>query len=417
MSDAPATHAQDSRDARDARPRGPLQGIRVLDFTSFIAGSYGAMLLGDMGADVLKIESPGGDNARQWGPFIEGESRMFQAWNRNKRGIAVNLKTACGLQVVHDLARDADVAMENFRPGVASRLGIDYRTLRRRNPAIVYASSSAFGGSGPYVQRPGYDPVLQAMAGAVHLQQQMNGVAAICPVAVSDYMAAVLLVGSINAALLHRERTGEGQCIETSLLQAMMSAQAQSYLLPLDAEITGPPGVFPYRMFAAADGPIFVAAGTDKFWKLFCEAIGRNDLASDSRYATNPQRVSQAEELSAEIDPIVAARPVLDLETALVAVGVPCAAVRSAAEFFDDPQVEAMAMSQVVHHPRLGGLRMAGVPWRFSRSPASIRRPAPALGEHTDEVLAELGYDAERIAALRTSGAVRGPEDNARRSS
>jgi crotonobetainyl-CoA:carnitine CoA-transferase CaiB-like acyl-CoA transferase len=391
----------------DSRPHGPLDGIRVLDFTSFIAGSYGAMLLGDMGADVLKIESPGGDNARHWGPFIEGESRMFQAWNRNKRGISVNLKTEQGRQVVHDLARTADVAMENFRPGVAARLGIDYEALSRHNPGLVYASSSAFGGSGPYAQRPGYDPVLQSMAGAAHLQQLMNGVAAICPVAVSDYMAAVLTVCSINAALLHRERTGEGQYVETSLLQAIMTAQAQSYLQPLEAEITGPPGIFPYRMFAAADGPIFIAAGTDKFWRLFCEAIGRDDLARDPRYETNPQRVSNAGALSDEIDPIVAQRPARELEAELVAVGVPCAAVRSAEEFFDDPQVEAMAMSQVVRHPQLGNLRMAGVPWRFSQTPGTIRRPAPRLGEHTGEVLSELGYGAERIAGLEASGAVR----------
>ena len=391
----------------DSGSGGPLDGIRVLDFTSFIAGSYGAMLLGDMGADVLKIESPGGDNARHWGPFIEGESRMFQAWNRNKRGIAVNLKTEQGRQVIYDLARNADVAMENFRPGVAARLGIDYDTLSRYNPGLVYASSSAFGGSGPYAQRPGYDPVLQSMSGAAHLQQLMNGVAAICPVAVSDYMAAVLTVCSINAALLHRERTGVGQYIETSLLQAIMTAQAQSYLQPLEAEITGPPGIFPYRMFAAADGPIFIAAGTDKFWRLFCEAIGRDDLANDPRYETNPQRVGNAAELSAEIDPIVASRPARELEAELVAVGVPCAAVRSAEEFFDDPQVEAMAMSQVVRHPQLGNLRMAGVPWRFSQTPGTIRRPAPRLGEHTGEVLAELGYGAERIAGLEASGAVR----------
>ncbi|MDE2851432.1 MAG: CoA transferase [Acidobacteriota bacterium] len=391
----------------EAGSGGPLDGIRVLDFTSFIAGSYGAMLLGDMGADVLKIESPGGDNARHWGPFIEGESRMFQAWNRNKRGISVNLKTTEGRQVIYDLAGDADVAMENFRPGVAARLGIDYDTLSRHNPGLIYASSSAFGGSGPYAQRPGYDPVLQSMAGAAHLQQLMNGVAAICPVAVSDYMAAVLTVCSINAALLHRERTGVGQHIETSLLQAIMTAQAQSYLQPLEAEITGPPGIFPYRMFAAADGPIFIAAGTDKFWKLFCEAIGRDDLANDPRYETNPQRVSNAAALSAEIDPIVAGRPARELEAELVAVGVPCAAVRSAEEFFDDPQVEAMAMSQVVRHPQLGNLRMAGVPWRFSQTPGAIRRPAPRLGEHTGEVLAELGYGSERIAGLEASGAVR----------
>ncbi len=386
---------------------GPLHGIRVLDFTSFIAGSYGAMLLGDMGAEVLKIESLYGDNARHWGPFIEGESRSFQAWNRNKRGIAVDLKTAEGRQVVYDLTREADVAMENFRPGVAAKLGIDYETLSRHNPAIVYASSSAFGASGPYAHRPGYDPVLQSMAGAAHMQQVMNGVAGICPVAVSDYMAAVLAVGSINAALLHRERTGEGQYIETSLLQAIMSAQAQFYIQPLDAEVSGPPGIFPYRMFAAADGPIFIAAGTDKFWRLLCGAIGRDDLGNDPRYETNPQRVSNAAKLSAEIDPIIASRPARQLEADLIEVGVPCAAVRSANEFFDDPQVEAMAMSQVIQHPKIGNLRMAGVPWRFSRTPASIRRPAPCLGEHTDEVLAELGYDTERIASLEASGAVR----------
>lgn len=389
-------------------PTGPLDGIRVLDFTSFIAGSYGAMLLGDMGADVLKIESPGGDNARHWGPFIEGESRMFQAWNRNKRGIAVNLKTNEGRQVVYDLARNADVAMENFRPGVAARLGIDYETLRRHNPGLVYVSSSAFGASGPYADRPGYDPVLQSLGGAVDLQLRMNGVAAICPVAVSDYVAAILAVSAVGAALVHRERTGEGQMIETSLLQAIMTAQAQSYLQPLDAEITGPPGIFPYRMFAAVDGPIFIAAGTDKFWRLFCDAIGRDDLGSDPRYGTNPQRVSHAQQLSEEIDPVVARFPARELEARLVAVGVPCAAVRSADEFFDDPQVEAMGMSRVVEHRTLGRLRMAGPPWRFSRTPASVRMPTPRLGEHSEEILAELGYDEARVASLLGSGAVRG---------
>ncbi len=396
----------DEKTATDTRRRGPLDGIRVLDFTSFIAGSYAAMLLGDMGADVLKIESPGGDNARHWGPFIRGEGLMFQAWNRNKRGLAVNLKTEGGLQVVQDLARDADVVMENFRTGVAARLGIDHESLSALNPGLVYASSSAFGPRGPWAQRPGYDPVLQSMGGAANLQQQATGVATICPVAVSDYMAAVLLAGAVNAALLHRERTGEGQRVETSLLQAIMSIQAQSYVQPLDAEITGPPGIFPYRMFHAADGPIFIAAGTDKFWRLFCEAIGRADLAADARYETNRQRVEHAAALSAEIDPIVAQRPARELEAALTEVGVPCAAVRRADEFFDEPQVEAMEMSQVVSHPKLGDLRLAGVPWHFSATPAAIGRSAPVLGGHTREVLGELGYDATRIAALERSGAV-----------
>ncbi len=246
---------EDASTPTHAEPSGPLVGIRIVDFCSFIAGSFGAMLLGDMGAAVVKVEAVGGDASRGWGPFLQGESRAFQGWNRNKRSLAVNLKKSAGLEIAHELARRADVVMENMRPGVTERLGIDYGTLREINPRLIYLSSTAFGSHGPYRARPGYDPVLQTLGGAAELNQRYHGVAAICSVAVTDFQAAMLGVSGVCAALYHRERTGEGQKVETSLLQAVMSVQSQNFVQPLECEVEGAAGIFPYRMFQTSDDP------------------------------------------------------------------------------------------------------------------------------------------------------------------
>ncbi len=389
-------------------PQGPLVGVRVLDFCSFINGSFSAMLLGDLGADVVKIEPLTGDLCRHWGPFIKGESRFFQGWNRNKRSVAIDLRSPAGREVVYRLVDDVDVVMENFRPGVTERLGIDYPRLQARNPRIIYASSSAFGSTGPYRDRPGYDPVLQSMGGSAHLQQRHGGVAAICSVAVSDYQAAMLMVAGVNAALYHRERTGEGQRLETSLLQAILSVQSHYYVEPLEVAEDGPPGIYPYRMFETKKTPIFIAAGTDKFWRLMCEALGVPELGEHPDYDTNPKRVARAEELSARLQPLFLERTGLEWEATLVEQGVPCAAVRTHLEFFTDPQVTAMAMNPVIRHAGYGDVRVAGVPVHFDRTPGGIQRAAPRLGEHTEEVLRAAGYEDAEIGRLRADGVLLG---------
>jgi len=397
---------EDSVTPTHAEPAGPLVGVRIVDFCSFIAGSFGAMLLGDMGAEVIKIEAVGGDAARGWGPFLHGESRGFQGWNRNKRSLAINLKEPAGREIAHELVRRADVVMENMRPGVTGRLGIDYQTLREINPELVYMSSTAFGSHGPYRSRPGYDPVLQSLGGAAELNRRYTGVASICSVAVSDFQAAMLGVSGICAALYHRERTGEGQKIETSLLQAVMSIQSQSFVDPLECEEEGAGGIFPYQMFETSDHPIFVAAGTDKFWLLFCEVLGLDDLAADPGYRSNPQRAHKREELGAIVKRVLLTRSCREWERMLVEKGVPAAAVRSCLEFLDDPQVEALHMNPVIRHATIGALRVAGVPIHFSATPGAIQCAAPQLGEHSGEILREIGLSQERIDELVASGFV-----------
>jgi len=386
-----------------------MLGVRVLDFSSFIAGSFGAMILGDLGADVIKIEPLGGDLARAWGPFLAGESRFFQSWNRSKRSIALDLAAPAGREVVHDLVRRADVAIENYRPGVTAKLGIDYETLQAVNPRIIYCSSTAFGDRGPDRDRPGYDPVLQTIGGAAAANARFNGgKVAVSAVAVSDYAASLLIAAGVSAALYHRERTGLGQKIETSLLQAIMTVQAHYFIKALECEEVGGLGIYPYRFFPTRDDQIFLAIGTDKFWRMMCEAIGAIELAVDPRYATNSQRAIAAAELGPQLESFFRRKTTAEWESILLAKGVPCGAARSCDQFFSDPQVEAMGMNPVIAHSTIGPIRTMGLPLHFGESPGAIQSAAPRLGEHTEEILAELGYDETRRRELRQQGVVGG---------
>ncbi len=388
---------------------GPLAEVKVLDFCSFINGAYSASLMGDLGADVIKIEPLYGDLARAWGPFIKGESRPYQTWNRSKRGIALDLTSPAALEVVYELARRADVVIENFRPGVTEKLGIDYHTFREINSRIIYCSSTAFGSKGPYRDRPGYDPILQSLSGLARENANYSGRVAITPVAASDYQASMLVLTGVLAALLHREKTGEGQRIETSLLQGIMSIQTHFFYQPLEAEAQGRVGIYPYRLFQTKDDQIFIGGATDKFWRMLCEVLGVPGLAADPRYDTNEKRTARLTELGPILEPLLRERTTAEWQTLLIEKGVPCGAVGDWAGFFNDPQVEAMEMNQQTEHPLIGPARVSGGPINFEKTPGRIQRAAPMLGEHTEEALKELGYDNEKIADLRKAGAIGSP--------
>jgi crotonobetainyl-CoA:carnitine CoA-transferase CaiB-like acyl-CoA transferase len=386
---------------------GPLQGVRVVDFCSFIAGTYGAMVLADFGAEVVKVEPLTGDLARAWGPFLRGESRWFQGWNHSKRGIAVDLTTDAGRQVVYRLIERADVVVENFRPGITDKLKIDYATVSRINPRIIYCSSTAFGDRGPFRLRPGYDPVLQAIGGAAHGNLRVAGKIGINSVAVSDYQAAMLASTGVLAALYHREKTGEGQYLATSLLHAVMSVQSHHYCKALECEEEGPVGICPYRLFETADELIFVGAATDRFYRLLCEALGVPELATDPKFVTNPDRLKHSAELYGRLEPYFRTKPAAHWEQLLSEKGVPCGVVATYQQLFNHPQVEALEMRQVINHPTIGPIQLAGVPVRFEKTPGRIRNAAPTLGQHTEEILRECGYDTEAIEALGRQGVIR----------
>lgn len=391
----------------ETEPRsGPLAGVQVLDFCSFINGAYSAALMGELGAEVIKIEPLTGDLSRAWGPFLKGESRFYQAWNRNKRGIALDLTAKAGRSIVYELVRRADVVIENYRVGVTEKLGIDYATLRELNPRLIYCSSTAFGSRGAQRDRPGYDPVLQALSGIIRDNARFSGTAALLPVAVSDYQASMLVVTGVLAALYHRERTGEGQKVETSLLQAVLSVHAHYFVEPLDCAEEGAVGIYPYRLFETEDDRIFIAAGTDKFWRMLCEVLGVAELGTDSRYDQNGKRTAQGAELTALLQPIFMQKPTAEWERLLVEKGVPCGAVNSYFDFLNDPQVSAMDMNPIIAHPLIGQMRMVGVPVNFEKAVCAAQRPAPLLGQHTDEVLRELGYDDARIASLQENNII-----------
>jgi crotonobetainyl-CoA:carnitine CoA-transferase CaiB-like acyl-CoA transferase len=376
----------------------PLDGIRVVDLTSYIAGSYAATMLADMGADVLKIESLEGDSFRE----LPG----FHAWNRGKRSISVNLKTPEGVAIVCRLAGDADVVMENMRPGVAERLGVGEATLRALNPRLVYCSTTAFGSTGPYVDRPGFDPVLQGMSGIMALQG-FGGPPQYLRIAVVDYYAAALTAQGVLTALLVRERTGVAQRVETSLFHAVTALQAGNFV-----DYPGKQSVFrdnpTYRLYQAQDGEwLFLACGNQSFWVKLCQALEMTELAYDPRFASWMLRLDNREVLL----PIMEARfrsRARDawLET-LRAYDIPAGPVHTIDEFRRHPLTRHHGMARTYDHPEVGPLTLPGSPLLFSLTATRDMGPAPTLGQHTEAILRDAGYtDAER-ADLRTRQVVR----------
>jgi len=393
----------------------PLTGYRVLELAHLIAGPACGMYLADMGADVVKIEQPGGGDASRtaYGAHLGTESAVFLTVNRNKRSIALDLARPDGLAAFDRLVARADVVLEAYRGGVAERLGIDWARVARINPRLVYCSLSAFGPDGPWRDKPGVDMLVQAMGGLMAVMGEPDGPPVLCGAPVLDTVGALMAGQGILTALLHRERTGEGQRVDVSLLAGTLLAHAArlSIFLATGEEPgrwgSGHPYIVPFQAFEASNGWVYVAVWLDRLWAPFCDAIGDPSLARDPRFATRVDRVQRRAELTAELAPVFRTRTVADWMARLEAHDVLCAPVNRYADLPRDPQIVASRLIVEQEHPRAGRFRTLDTPIRFDRTPGGIRTPAPGLGEHTDVVLAEAGLTRAEIAGLRKSGTIR----------
>jgi crotonobetainyl-CoA:carnitine CoA-transferase CaiB-like acyl-CoA transferase len=392
----------------------PLSGYRVLELAHLVAGPVCGTYLADMGADVIKVESPGGGDASRtvYGARYGEESAVFVTLNRNKRSAAIDLARAEGRAAFLRLAATADVVLEAYKGGVAERLGIDHASVSAVNPGIVYCSLSAFGPAGPWREKPGVDMLVQAMGGLMAITGEPDGGPVLCSVPLIDTMGALSAGQGIVTALLHRERTGQGQRLDVSLLSCLMLAHAAR--LPVfwatgeepARQGSAHPLLAPFQAFMAKDGWIYVAVLSDGLWAPFCAALGRPDLAGDPRFASRDDRAKHRGALTDLLAPIFLERPVAEWMGALEARGVLCAPVNRYADIEGDPQIRASEMIVEEQHPRAGRFRTLDTAVRFARTPGTRRRGAPALGEHTDEVLREAGVPAEQIARLRAAGAI-----------
>lgn len=402
---------------------GALSGVRVLDMTRILAGPFCTQMLGDLGADVIKIERPiVGDDTRHWGPhYIKDAdgvdtdaSAYFMSANRNKRSLSVDLSQDEGAALVRRMALQSDVLVENYKVGGLAKYGLSYEDLKSENPGLVYCSITGFGQDGPYASRAGYDFLIQGMGGIMSLTGQPDGEPMKTGVAISDVMCGMYASTAILAALRHRDQTGQGQYVDMSLLDtqvAWLINQGLDYLTtqnPPQRLGNAHPNIVPYQAFEATDGYLILAVGNDGQFARFCDFARLNGLAEDTRFATNNARVKNRDELVALIRPAIARHAVSHWLEGLAKVGVPCGPVNDLAQVFEDPQIQHRNMVVELPHetdPRVMARQIAS-PMKLSETPVNYRRSAPGLGQHTDEVLAELGLSAEEIAQLKTNGVV-----------
>ena len=428
--DAPAHHAAADANAEPpaTAPAGALAGIRVLDLSRVLAGPWCTQMLADLGADVVKVERPGaGDDTRHWGPpFLQDadgndttQASYFTACNRNKRSVTIDMATEAGQQLIRQMALQADVLVENFKVGGLARYGLDHATLRALNPRLVYCSVTGFGQDGPYAERAGYDLMVQAMTGMMSITGRPDGEPGGGPlrvgVALTDLFTGVYASSAILAALHVRHSTGQGQHIDMALLDvgmAILANQAAGFLATGTAPTrhgNSHPSLAPYQDFATLDGDMLLAIGNDGQFARFCQATGHPEWAQDPRFASNTLRVRHRDALIPLVQALARTRSTADWVALLEDKAVPCGPINTVAEAFADPQVQARGLQ--VQQPRhagdgIGSISGVASPLRLSGNPPVLRHAPPALGQHTDEVLAELGLAPERIAQLRGSGVV-----------
>jgi len=394
--------------------KGALKGIKVVELAQIMAGPTCGMLLADMGADVIKVEKlPGGDDTRSYSqPSVNGESAAFMILNRNKRGIAVNLKKPGGLEIVKRLLADADVVTENYRKGTLEKLGLGYEVLEKLNPRLIYCAISGYGRSGPYADKGGFDLIAQGFAGIMSITGEPGGPPAKSGTSIADINAGILAALGIVSALVSRATTGRGQVVETSLMEAaIQQTYWQSAIFFATGENSGPTGsahilTAPYQAFPTADGWINVGGANQSNWERIVKVIGRPELASDARFVTNTDRMKNLAALTPLIAERLKSRASADWIREFEAAGVPVGPVNKIGDMLADPQVAAREMVVEVDHARAGRVKTLGTPIKFSGTPGAITRAAPLLGEHTREVLADLGYSSAEIAAFEENGAV-----------
>ena len=401
-------------DSEGRRLAGALDGYRVLDLSRILSGPYCTMALADFGAEVIKVERPGsGDDTRAWGPpFVGGQSAYYLSINRSKRSITVDLGQEQGREIIYALARVCDVAIENFRPGTADRIGVGYERLRQENPQLIYCSISGFGQDGPYRDRPGYDALAQAMSGMMYITGEPDGPPTKHGMSIADIGAGMWAALAIVSALLARERTGEGQYIDISLLDAQISwltYTAGSYFATgRNPERYGSahPSIVPYQPFATADGYLMLAVGNDRLWQRFCEVVNRPELGTRSGFATSAERVVNRGAVIDVVAEIMRQRSTAEWMSMLEEAGIPAGPINTVAQALNDPHVLAREMVVTLDHPTAGEISVTGNPAKFSATSGETPSAPPLLGEHTDEILRSLGYTESRIAELRAQAIV-----------
>lgn len=397
------------------RMQHPLEGFRILDLSRVLAGPYCTMMLGDLGAEVIKVERPGvGDDTRAWGPpFADGESAYYLCANRNKKSITVNLKSPAGQEIIRQLARTSDVLVENYKVGELAALGLGYDDLKPLNPGLVYCSITGYGQTGPDKDLPGYDFVIQGRGGVMSITGEPNGEPMKVGVAIVDITAGLYAANAIQAALLARSKTGKGQAIDIALLDAQVAWLANvgsNYLVSGDPPSrfgNAHPTIVPYQSFRARDGFFCLAVGNDGQWQKLCALLNQPELAQDVRFATNPARVQHREILVPLLQALFHAQEVDFWLEEIAGAGIPCGPVQTIDQVFTDPQVLARDMIWMMSHPTAGEVSLVGSPLKLSETPVAARLHPPLLGEHTAEVLTTmLGYTTDDITRLRTENAI-----------
>jgi crotonobetainyl-CoA:carnitine CoA-transferase CaiB-like acyl-CoA transferase len=390
-----------------------LQGVMVLDLSRVLAGPFCGMMLGDMGADVLKIEEPEvGDESRTWPPFVAGEASGYLSMNRNKRNMTLNLKTPEAQDILKRLVARADVLIENFRTGTMESFGLGYELLQPINPRLIYCAVSVFGRSGPYKDKAGYEALMQAFSGVMSITGEPDGPPLRCGVSFLDLGTGMMAAYGVMNALFHRERTGIGQKLEVSLFEtalSLMSYHAVGYLLEGNVpqrQGSGHPMIVPYQVFQTQDGEIFIVGSNQRLWTRLCHVLRREDLLQDTRFASNMERVNHRHLLVPILQGETQKYPTRLLNEMLDQAGVPCAPVNTLDDVLNDPQTLVRDMVVDIPHPLIPDLKLLGLPIKLSASPGDVRLPPPLKGQHTEEVLGDLGYNKADIKRFRQRQAI-----------